>query len=133
MHTGSPARVPVAPVSMRAVLVVAVAACTRACRGSTERSPERPGPCVESSPGSSGIVGDLHVVQTNGPVAPADFSWAASSPHAGVIVVQPESTTAIQRDRVGADGRFSLRTATGRYRVIGYIPGVHDQGEAAQP
>ena len=83
---------------------VLAAGCT------SHSSPSVPASCVESSPGSSGIVGELHFVMTVGAVTAGEHSWAGSEPHSGMVIVQtpnldPEST---ERHRVGRDGTFSI-------------------------
>jgi hypothetical protein len=112
------------------ILTVALAVgCT------SNSAPETPAFCVESAPGSSGIVGELHFVMTVGSVTASDYSWAASKPHSGMVVVQTLNLDhdSTQRHRVGRAGTFSIGLSPGRYRVTGYIPGVTQMEGAEVP
>jgi hypothetical protein len=110
--------------------VLGLTVCTGAPADRTAAVPTNCAPPVE--PGTARISGALHFVMTIGAVTADDSSWAMSYPRAGVVEVFGVSGRR-RTLRPDGDGGFGLVVPPGRYRVTGFIPGVHEQDYSDEP
>jgi hypothetical protein len=81
-------------------------------------------------PGSSGtIVGGLRYVLTIGPVTAPGPTWESGTPRAGVGEIHGDGERVAIKLPTQPDGSFRCRVPSGRYRVVGFIPGVLEDGD----
>jgi hypothetical protein len=115
----------------RRLALLALLPLTLVC---TRASHSEPITCASGAPReTAAITGVLRFLHTIGAVPLEFHPWAASRPHSGVVEIEEASTGESVRLNVGRNGRFGVEASPGRYRVVGYVPGVHEQDDSSLP
>jgi hypothetical protein len=119
----------------RFVVLAACVAALASCNGSAGTG-GLVSACVTADAqgdGSATIAGGLYFAHTIGAVTGPGPTWRDGVPRAGTVHIEGERPPLLIKLRTARDGFFQCAVPPGRYRVSGFIPGVHEQGYTDEP